>query len=278
MLKPYWELAKPRIVLMVLITTTIGYRLAGGRDWTLLGWTLLATALCAAASGTINQFIEIRRDGMMTRTRSRPLPQGRVGPGAALVFGLVCAELSLALYFWKVNALTATLAALSLGLYVLFYTPLKPLTPNSTWPGAAAGAIPPMIGWAAARGELTAGAWILFGIQFFWQIPHFLAIFWLYREEYAKAGYRVLPVLDPKGERTAIQISLHSMALLACSVLPVSLGMAGFGYGVGALILGTIFLAFGVRVGLTLRALDARRLFFASIVYLPAVFCLLLVG
>lgn len=272
------ELSKPRVILMVLVTCAIGFRLAGGRDWTLLAWTLLATSLAAAGSGALNQVFEVRRDAMMKRTKTRPLPQGRIGLGAALVFGLACSELALGIFFWKVNPLAATLSALTLILYVLYYTPLKPATPDSTWPGAAAGAIPPMIGWAAASGELTAGAWILFTIQFFWQIPHFLAIFWLHREEYSRAGYRVLPVLDPSGQATAMQISLYSMALLVTSILPVSIGMAGLAYGIVALSCGVIFLAFGVRVALTLEARDARRLFLASLVYLPLVLGMLLIG
>lgn len=272
------ELSKPRIILMVLATCAIGYRLAGGREWSLLAWTLLATSLAAAGSGALNQVLEARRDGLMSRTKTRPLPQGRIGLGAALVFGLGCSELALGIFFWKVNALAATLSALSLILYVLYYTPLKSATPDSTWPGAAAGALPPMIGWAAAAGELTAGAWILFTIQFFWQIPHFLAIFWLHREEYSRAGYRVLPVLDPSGQATAMRISLYSMALLVTSILPVSIGMAGPAYGIVALSCGVIFLAFGVRVALTLEARDARRLFLASLAYLPLVFGMLLIG
>ncbi len=274
-MKDYIQLAKPRIVLMVLVTAAFGYLLAGGREKTLLFWTLLGTALCATASGTLNQLWERDQDALMSRTKIRPLPQGRVSPRQALVFGLLCTLCGLGLLASQVNALAAGLAAFTIASYVLAYTPMKRLTPHSTWVGAMAGAMPPLIGWAAARGTLDSSSWALFAIQFLWQIPHFLAIFWLYREDYAAAGFRVLPVVDPGGGTTACSIALHSFALLLASLMPVFLGMAGLSYGVLALLLSGAFLGLGMRASWTMSVLDMRRLFLGSLVYLPLLFGML---
>lgn len=276
-MRDYIELSKPRIVSLVLVTAAIGYRLAGGGDRVVLLWTMIATALAAASSGALNQLVERDQDALMRRTRSRPLPQGRLSSGKALAFGLICGLAGLALMAWQVNVTACVLTAFSLASYVLVYTPLKRVTPQSTWIGAVSGAMPPLIGWAAARGTLDPAAWALFAIQFLWQIPHFLAIFWMYREDYAQAGFRVMPVVDPGGGSTACQIALHSFALLPASLMPTLCGLAGFSYGCGALALGSAFLGLGMRASWTMAALDTRRLFLASLAYLPLLLGMLVV-
>jgi len=274
-MKDYIQLAKPRITLFVVLTAWIGYWLAGGRDNPLLVWTLLGVGLASTASGTLNQWLESEADGRMKRTSTRPIPGGRLTSGEALTFGLASAALGLLILFEKTNLLTFGLTAFTIASYVLAYTPLKKITPQSTWIGAVSGAMPPLIGWAAARGSLGPGAWALFAIQFLWQIPHFLAIFWLYREDYARAGFKVMPVIDPSGRATGIQIALHSFALLVASMLPLAFGLAGLRYGFGALILGTGFLVLSLRSSWTMANVDARRLFLGSLAYLPALLGLL---
>jgi protoheme IX farnesyltransferase len=268
----YLTLTKPRITLLVMATTAFGFKLAGGGD---MSWSLLAgVGLASAACGTLNQWIERDLDGKMTRTAKRPLPAGRVDPRAALAYGLVLAASGLLL----LDGLPRLLTAFTLVAYLLAYTPLKRLTPQSTWVGAAAGATPPLIGWAAATGTLPPQAWALFGIQFLWQIPHFLALFWLYREDYARAGFQVMPVVDPKGGSTAAQIALHSFTVLPASLAPSFIGMAGPGYGLAALALGTAYLGLGMRASWTMSNLDNRRLFLASLAYLPTLFTMLMIG
>jgi protoheme IX farnesyltransferase len=275
-MRPYLQLTKPRITLMVVLMAALGFWMAGGRNSWLMFWTLLGTGLSSAAAGTLNQWLEIAEDSAMQRTRNRPLPRGAVLPRNALIFGIALAISGVALLAWQANTPAAILAALTLVLYVMIYTPLKRITPQSTWVGSAAGAIPPLIGWAAARGSLSAGAWVLFAIQFLWQIPHFLALFWLYREDYARAGFKVMPVVDPGGRMTAIQIAVHSMALLIATMMPVLLGLTGMAYAVLAFIVGVGFLLLGMRASWTMSIVDSRRLFLGSLAYLPIVFVLLL--
>jgi protoheme IX farnesyltransferase len=274
-MKDYLALAKPRITLMVVLTAWIGYGLAGGKAGPVLGWTLLGVALASCSSGALNQVLEREADGRMRRTRTRPLPAGRLTPLQGTLFGAACAALGLALLAWKVNAASALLAAFTIATYVGVYTPLKPVTPNSGWVGAVSGAMPPLIGWAAARGGLDPAAWALFAIQFLWQINHILALFWLYREDYSQAGFRTTPVLDPGGRSTSAQIALHSFSLLPASLMPTLCGLAGRPYGIGALALGTAYLGVGLRASWTLAPADARRLFLASLAYLPLLFGLL---
>lgn len=274
----YLELTKPRITSFVVLTTWLGWRFAGRAEAPELWWTLLGTGLASAAAGTLNQWLEVDQDALMKRTARRPLPSGRLKPEEALAFGLALGAAGVALLSARVGNLPAFLAALTMVLYVGGYTPLKRVSPQSTWIGAVSGAIPPMIGWAAARGELGAGAWALFSIQFLWQMPHFLALFWLYREEYAKAGFQVQSVVDPGGRSTAFQIAVHSFGLLVATMMPWLFGVAGFGYGVGALLLGTGFLFMGLKASWTMRTEDHRNLFKASLAYLPAVFALLAAG
>ncbi|MBI4376415.1 MAG: protoheme IX farnesyltransferase [Elusimicrobia bacterium] len=277
-MRDYLELCKPRIAAMVAVTAAIAFILSGGRDLQRLYWTLLGTLLASSASGSLNQLIERRRDALMRRTRNRPLPAGRLQPWQALAFGIILAFVGISLLLWKVGPLPGFLAAGTIALYVLGYTPLKTLTPHSTWVGAAAGASSPLIGWAAGQGGLPTGAWVLFGIQFLWQIPHFLSLFWIHREDYARAGFKVMPVVDPRGRLTAAQIALHSFTLVPASLMPSFCGMAGTHYGLGALALGSAFLGVGMRASWTLEAIDARRLFLASLAYLPILFGMLLWG
>lgn len=263
------ELAKPRITVMVVSTAAIGYFLAGGAWDGRLAWTALGIALASCAGGALNQWMESGRDALMRRTQARPIPSGRMEPAAAMAFGLSCAATGLPLLVWKAGWLSGALAFSALTIYILIYTPLKPRTPQSTWFGAISGALPPLIGWAAVRGELAPLAWVLFSVQLLWQIPHFLALFWLYRDEYARAGFKVMPVLDPSGWVTALQIALHCFALLLASLSPLFFGWVGPSYGWTALVLGTLFLGCGLRLSWTLESPDARRLFFASLAYLP---------
>ncbi|MFI5362423.1 MAG: heme o synthase [Elusimicrobiota bacterium] len=277
-MKHYLSLTKPRIALMVALTAGLGWALAGGRATPAFWIMILGVSVASAASGTLNQYLERVEDGIMNRTKKRPLPMGLVSPKAAVTFGLVLAAAGPALVWLAAGRLAASLTAATIGLYVLAYTPLKKVTPQTTWIGAAAGAMPPLIGWAACAGSLSPKAWALFGIQFLWQIPHFLALFWIYREEYAAAGFRTMPVVHPDGGTTAVQIALHSFTLLPMTLLPVVLGMAGLPYAFAALTIGTVFLGFGLRASWTMSVVDSRRLFLASLAYLPLIFGMLYFG
>lgn len=267
------ELFKARLNTLVLLTTLVGFTLGsrGRLDWGLLLWTLLGTALLAAGAAALNQVFERDLDALMRRTRDRPLPAGRMAPGRAALGGAAASVAGAMVLGLKVNLLTAMLGAVTLFVYLFVYTPMKRRTPINTLVGAVPGALPPVIGWAAARGEIGAVGWALFVFQFFWQMPHFLAIAWLYREDYARAGLRMLPVLDPSGERTAHHALSHAIALLMVSLAPVLLRLAGPVYGLGALLSGAGFCWLTVRF---LRQRDnarARRLFLGSVIYLPVV-------
>jgi protoheme IX farnesyltransferase len=267
----YIELTKPRVVGMVLVTTLVGYYL--GMTDTPSAWPLvqllLATALAAAGTLTLNQVMEIDLDARMQRTRRRPLPDGRVTPGEALVLGLV---LLTAGNVWLALAAgsLATLVTVAISVtYLLLYTPLKRVTSLCSIVGAVPGALPPVAGWAAARGTLGPEAWVLFAIMFLWQIPHSLAIGCLYRDDYSRAGIRLLPVIDRSGTSTGTHVFTNTLALVPVALLPTLIGIAGAVYFVAALGLGLAFLwsAFGLwRRG---TAADARRLLFASLIYLP---------
>ncbi|UPT75836.1 MAG: heme o synthase [Elusimicrobiota bacterium] len=277
-MKAYLELSKPRIALMVALTTWLGWALAGGAATPALPVVILGAALAAAACGALNQRLERVEDGIMNRTKNRPLPTGRVTPDAALAFGLVLAVLGTVMVWAAGGGLAASLTAATIVLYVGIYTPLKKFTPQTTWIGAAAGATSPLIGWAAAGGPMDARAATLFAIQFLWQIPHFLALFWIYREDYAKAGFKVMPVVHPDGGTTAIQIAIHSFTLLPATLAPALVGMARPSYALGALAVSGSFLLLGLRASWTMTVVDNRRLFLASLMYLPAIFVLLLIG
>ena len=227
MIKDYLSLCKPRISLLVALTSALGYALARGVSGAHLNWMLLGVTLSSSASACLNQWLEFKQDALMERTKKRPIPQGRIAPRAALAFGLVLAFSGFFILLFKSNFLTLFLTELTVAVYVLIYTPLKMATPQTTWIGAFAGAMPPLIGWAAATGKLSLEAWILFAIQFLWQIPHFLALFWMNREDYARAGFKVMPALDPEGQITSAQIALHSFSVLPVVLLPAFCGMSG---------------------------------------------------
>ncbi len=270
-------LTKPRVVLMVLVTTAVGFYLGsmGELDSLRLLETLIGTALAAGGTIALNQFIERDGDALMERTRHRPLPEGRIRPAEALAFGVGITVAGIALLGLTVGFAAAGVNALTAAMYLFLYTPLKRRTPFCSVPGAISGALPPMTGWVAARGDFGIGAWILFAILFLWQFPHSLAIGWLYRADYARAGIRLLPVLEPDGESTGRQIVTHSLALLAVGLLPSLVGLTGNLYLLGALALGTLLLACGLVLAAWRRVADARRLLVATLVYLPVLLALM---
>jgi heme o synthase len=265
------ELVKIRLTFLVLLTTLVGFYVGTREalDYVLMIHTVLATGLVACGAAALNQLWEREHDAKMKRTENRPLPSGRLQPETVLIFGGACSGVGLVYLALAVNLLTALLGALTLSTYLLVYTPLKRITWLNTAVGAVPGALPPVMGWAAARGEVTADGWSLFAILFFWQIPHFLAIAWIYREEYARAGFAMLPTMDPDGLRTGLQTVSHTLALLLASVCPVAFHLAGVTYFAGALVLGLIFLAAAWKFSRHLTVQRARQLFFVSILYLP---------
>jgi protoheme IX farnesyltransferase len=268
----YVELAKPRIVLMVLITAFVGFYVGSERipNYLRLLQMLFGTALAAAGTLALNQLLERDTDAMMERTRHRPLPDGRVVPREALWFGLFLIVAGLASLTLAVNFISAWVTALITLSYLLLYTPMKRRSSLCMLVGAVPGALPPVIGWVAARGSLEVDAWVLFAIMFLWQVPHTLAIARLYRDDYAKAGIQFLPVIEPDGESTNRQIISHCAALLAVSLLPTLLGLAGPLYFIVAFLMGAGFLASGVRLAMESTLPRARRLLFMSLIYLPA--------
>ncbi len=276
----FCELVKARLMTLMLVTTLAGFYMGwnGAMDWLRLVNTLVGTTLVAWGSAALNELLERRADAAMHRTRDRPLPSGRMSPDTALLIGFVLAASGLVYLFFLVNLLAATLAAVTLATYLFAYTPLKRRTTLNTLVGAIPGALPPMIGWAAARGTVDNGAWALFAILFCWQMPHFLAIAWLYREDYARAGFVMLPNLDETGAVTGRQAVNYSFALLLVSLVPGVLGMAGRGYFVGAFVLGVGMIVYAVRMQLAPGRKYARQLFFASIIYLPLLLALLALG
>lgn len=276
-MKDHLALAKPRITLMVALCAAAGYALAshGPTDWARLFWMVAGVALASASTGCLNQVLEADLDARMKRTCRRPIPMGRVSPAAAHGLGLLWGAAGLGLLACKVNAVSCGLTAFTLVSYLLVYTPMKRFTPLSTWVGAVPGALPPVIGWTAAGGELDVSAAVLFGIQFLWQMPHFLALAWMYREDYAKGGYRVVSVTDPSGAELAWQMSATAALLLAVSTLPFGLGLAGRAYLFTALALGGLFVVLALAAARELTAASARRVFLASLAYLPFVLAVL---
>lgn len=276
-LDPYFELTKPRIVTMVLVTTALGFFVgsraatagAVGIDVFTLLFTLLGTALSAGGSGVLNHYLERDVDTLMRRTRDRPLPSGLVQPSAALSLGFALILAGQIVLVLNVNLLTAWLALLTAFLYVVVYTPLKRTTWLNTSLGSIPGALPPAGGWAAATGELDTGAWVLFAILFAWQHPHFYSIAWIFRDDYRRGGFKMLPVLEQDGRRTCRHILGFSLLLIAVSIVPALLGTSGTMYLVGALLLGAGMFAAGVSLTLTRSMVDARRLLRASVIYLP---------
>jgi len=274
----YLELTKPRITLMVMLTTMVGFVMGSAAHVRLAGLVavLIGTGLVAAGASALNMLMERRTDALMLRTRNRPIPAGRLRPTDALAWGFVLTGVGVLVLGWLTGTLAAGVALVTWLSYLLFYTPLKPRTSLSTVVGALPGALPPVIGWAAARGSVDAGAFVLFAILFLWQIPHFLAIAWIYREDYARAGLPMLPVLDPEGKVTGRQAVANSLALLLVSLTPRAAGMAGTVYLVGAVVLGIGFTAVAFQAAVERTAPAARRLFLASIVYLVSLCALLI--
>jgi len=268
----YLILAKPRVVLMVLVTTTVGFYVGAWESpalWPLLH-TLAGTALAAGGTLALNQYLERDRDARMVRTRSRPLPDGRLLPWEALLVGLVLLAVGLGYLLVATNGLAAGLTAAIAAVYLLAYTPLKPITSLASIIGAVPGALPPVAGWAAARGDLGVEPLVLFAIMFLWQIPHTLAIGCLYRDDYARAGIRVLPMVDRDGPCAATHAVAHCLALLPVALMPTLLGFAGTFYFVMALALGLGFLVAAIRMARVGTLGAARRLLMTSLVYLPA--------
>jgi len=265
------ELFKARLTFLVLVTTLVGFYVGfrGAMDWVRLLNTMLGTALVAGGAAALNQLLERDLDARMRRTEDRPLPSGRMQAGTVLALGGACSVLGLLQLALAVNLLTSLLAALTLVSYLLIYTPLKTVTTLNTVVGAIPGALPPLMGWTAARGEISSAGWSLFAILFFWQLPHFLAIAWIYRDDYARAGFKMLPVLDPKGERTGTQAVSHTLGLLAVSLAPFVFRLAGPVYLVGALVLGSMYVWSAIQFSRALTVSRARHLFYTSILYLP---------
>lgn len=265
------ELIKARLTLLVVLTTVVGFYVGSGApvDYGLLLSASLGTALLASGAAVLNQLIEREWDARMKRTADRPLPSGRITPTTALLIGAVLSVTGLIWLLLAVNPLTALLGAVTWTSYVALYTPLKRLTVLNTLVGAIPGALPPLMGWSAATNSISAPGWALFGVLFFWQLPHFMAIAWLYRADYAGAGFKMLSGMDPEGRRTAASAVRNTLALLVVSLFPFLFGMVGGWYLAGTVVCGLVFLALALLFARTLTARAARRLFLASVIYLP---------
>ena len=275
----FLELTKPRITLLVLATTMVGFYLAAPASipLVLLSHTLLGIGLVAGGASALNMWLERRLDSLMRRTAGRPLPSGRLQSGHALSFALVLSGAGLVYLFLWVNHLTSALAAITVLAYLFLYTPLKTRTWLCTLVGAVPGALPPILGWIAATGKISLGGILLFVIVFLWQLPHFYAIGWMYREDYARAGFPMLPVIDTTGRRTGWQASAYILALIPVTLLPTAAGLAGSLYLAGAVLSGICFLVCGVLFARLRDFVSARRLFVVSVFYLPLLMALLVI-
>ena len=277
----YLELTKPRITMFILMSTAIGFlcaatpQYAGAWTWWTLIHTLAGTALLASGTAALNQWYERDADARMVRTAKRPIPSGRIAPGDALEFGVMLSIVGFLELWCGANLLTALLGLFTEASYLLVYTPMKQKSQHSTTIGAIPGAMPPLIGYAAVSGTLTWDAWILYAILFLWQFPHFYAIAWMYRDDYARAGIRMLPVVEPSCESTARQMFGFSVLLVPITLLPNYMGMAGNLYLAGALALGLYFVYASLRVVNERTVVRARRVLLASVVYLPLLYGLL---
>lgn len=277
--RDYLELSKSRIVMMVLITTAAGYLFAAKTvDPLLMLHALIGTALVAAGTNALNQYVERQYDSQMQRTRSRPIPSGRISPRAALLFSWTVAVVGTLYLGLAVNWLTAFLGAFTLTSYVYIYTPLKRVSTICTVIGAIPGAVPPLMGWTAATNGLAVGGWIAFGILFLWQLPHFMAISWLYREDYARGGFVMLSVIDRDGSAVARQAVFYTLALLPVSIAPAVLGLTGIPYLIGAVVLGVALLLSTIRFYFERNSKNARSVFMLSNLYLMTVMLLLVVN
>ena len=284
LIKDYIALTKPRITWLILMSTGVGYFFGaqkGSLGWT--GWhfvtlihTIIGTGLIASGTAALNQWYEREADAKMRRTQARPLPAGRLDARNALVFAIAISAAGFGELWFGANPLAAMLGLITLLTYLFVYTPLKQRSPHSTTIGAIPGAMPPLIGFAAANGALTWDAWVLFAILFLWQFPHFYAIAWMYKDDYARAGIRMLPVVEPDGKSTAGRILMYSIALIPISLMPKFFAMAGNIYLYGAIALGLAFLYYGLRIRWDRTRQQARRVLLASVVYLPVLFSLML--
>ncbi len=276
----YVELTKPRITFLIVLTAAAGFCLGtrGAINYLMMFHALFGIALLSSGIATLNQYMERDLDSLMRRTATRPLPSGKLMPREAFIFGTaltVAAEIHLALL---VNPLTALLGVTVVVGYLFCYTPLKTRTSLSTVVGAFPGAMPPLMGWTAASGQIGLEAWTLFAILFLWQFPHFLAIAWMYREDYARAGIVMLPVIEPEGRLTGQQIVLWTLMLIPVSLVPTALGTSGMVYFYGAILLGVLFLCSSVAAALSGSRQSARRLLLASVLYLPVLFALMVIN
>ncbi len=283
-LADYVELMKPELTSLSVLTALCAFYIAHSGMWTSVDiWVLvnlaLGTTLLGGGAGALNQYLERRYDVLMKRTEKRPLPSGRLAPGTVLVFGIVLSSVGLLELAFLVNSLTGFLAVVTLTSYLFLYTPLKRISPVATTIGGIPGALPPVMGWVAARNEISSEALVLFAILFLWQMPHFFSLAWLYKKDYSRAGYRLLTVVDQSGARTSRHILTNCAALIPISLIPSVIGMTSTFYFVAALTAGIVFLFFGVMFAISFLStqgdlaarsnLAARRLFFASLVYLP---------
>ena len=279
-LSDYWMLTKPEVNLLIAVTAAAGFRMGAPATlahfpYTSLFHALLGTVLVASGAAALNQLIELRFDAQMRRTARRPLVTRRIEPSHALWFGISLAGIGAAYLAITTTALASLLSVLTLLGYLFLYTPLKRKTPLCTFLGALPGAMPPLIGWAAARGRLDSSAWVLFAIVFLWQFPHFMAIAWMYREDYSRAGYFVLPAGGIREHFAAWQSSLPALVLFGVALVPAIRGASGVAYFTGAVILGGVFLCYSIRFAWRMSTVSARRLLFTSILYLPVLFGLL---
>ena len=275
----YYELIKPRIALLIVISTSVGYSYGVGQHFNLVTFfhALLGTALMAAGSATLNQWYERDLDALMTRTKMRPIPVGTITPANALTFGIATSVIGVLELLIFVNALAAGLGLLTSIGYLFAYTPLKRKGPICTTIGAFPGAMPPLIGYAAASGHLTVEAWVLFAILFLWQFPHFHAIAWLYREEYERAGIKMLAVVKPFGNALRFEIMAALVLLIPATLAPSFLHMAGKIYFAAAIVLNLAFLYFGVQMSRDHNRPHARKLLLASVIYVPLLFAFLVI-
>ncbi len=278
--KAYVSLTKPRLVMMVLLTVGVGYAVGAHRPISMVALlaTLVGTGLVAGGSGALNQWMEHARDARMRRTAGRAIPSGRVAPIEAVVVGFLLVGVGVAVLLAWSNALAAAVAGLTFVLYFGLYTPLKPITTLNTIVGAIPGALPPVIGWAAATGRLGLEAWALFLIVFLWQFPHFLAIAWIHREDYRRGGFQMVTADDVLGRQTGRYAVTYALALLPAGLLPTTIGLAGPFYFVGALLVGLYYLIAAVAFWRDVDDARARRLLRASFLYLPAILALLLLN
>ncbi len=273
----YIELTKARLSSLVLVTAAAGFAVANGgsTDWGLFIWTMLGTAFAAFGANVWNQYLEMPRDVLMNRTRNRPLPSGNLSPAHAMGLAMMLSIAGPAILAIAVNMLTAWLGLAAILIYVAVYTPLKTRSTMSTLAGAVCGAIPPMMGWTAVTNTLSPEAWLLGAILFVWQIPHFMALAWLYREDYQRGGFKMLPLVDPEGEMTCRAVILYSLALIPLTIAVTLSGLAGYTFLLSSVVLGTLVTWVGLLLYKQRSDRNARRVFLASVIYLPLLLAVL---